>query len=557
MLRKIKWRRVFLFFFLGIVLLFLLLFLYLALVAIDYPPEVKDTSSLELNRQKLDSNCYVIGKNWIRKNQSGLWEMYVQGDAFERGVINGKLSKELIYEQESAFTDQIIKMVPSTFYRHFLKYFTAWFNRDLDNNITQEYKEEIFGVSKVASSEFDYIGSPYQRMMNYHAAHDIGHALQNLALVGCSSFATWNEKSEDSLLILGRNFDFYVGDRFAENKIVYFCNPTMGNKFMMVTWGGLIGVVSGMNMDGLSLTLNAAKSTIPSGSATPVSLLAREVLQYATNIEQAIEIIRKRKTFVSESFMIGSAKDNKAVIIEKTPDAFDVYEETDNSIVCTNHYQGKNLFHTKQNLIQMSQSASVYREERIRELLNRHPMNSPAITAAILRDQLGLKDKFIGYGNEKAVNQLICHHSIIFEPQRKLVWVSTTPWQLGEYVAYDLNKIFSMDGLKQNSEVSESELLIPADSFLLNQAYKDFLRFREMRARILENKDIDLDKFIQTNPEYYHTYVLAGDQAFRNKQYNLALGFYLTAMGKEIATKGEETYIKKQIQKCEAKKLES
>lgn len=554
-LRKPRWLRILLFVFLGIAGLFIVLAIYLALVAIDYPPKVKDTSSLDLQRTQLDTNCYVIGKNWIRKNKGGLWEMYVEGNAFERGVINGKLSKELIYEQEKAFTDQIIKMVPSNFYRHFLKYFVAWFNRDLDDNITDEYKEEIFGVSRVASSEFDYIGSSYQRMMNYHAAHDIGHALQNLALVGCSSFATWNQKSEDSLLIVGRNFDFYVGDRFAENKIVYFCNPTQGNKFMMVTWGGLVGVVSGMNMEGLSLTLNAAKSTIPSGSATPISLLAREVLQYATNIEQAIEIVKKRKTFVSESFLIASSNDRKAVIIEKTPSAFDVYEEKDNSIVCTNHYQGPDLFHQKENLIQMSQSASVYREERIRELMDRVPINTPEATAKILRDQLGLEDKFIGYGNEKAVNQLIAHHAVIFEPQKRMVWVSTSPWQLGEFLAYDLNKIFAMDGLENNHELNDTLFTIKADSFLYSPEYKKFLEFRRLKAEILDGKDVDISNLIRSNPGYYHTYVLAGDQEFRHKNWELAIGYYMTAATKEVATKSEEAYIIKRILKCERKKL--
>jgi hypothetical protein len=554
-LRKPNWRRILLFIGLGIAVLFLSLAIYLALVAIDYPPEISDQSSLELQRKKLDEDCYVLGNNWIRKNKQGLWEMYVEGDAFERGVINGKLAKELIYEQEKAFTDQIIQMVPSNFYRHFLKYFIAWFNRDLDENISEEYKQEIFGVSRVASPEFDFIGSSYQRMMNYHAAHDIGHALQNLALVGCSSFATWNERSEDSLLILGRNFDFYVGDRFAENKIVYFCKPTEGNSFMMLTWGGLIGVVSGMNMEGLSLTLNAARSKIPSGSATPVSLLAREILQYASNIEEAVEIARNRKTFVSESFMIGSAKDNKAVVIEKTPDSFDVFEEKDDFIVCTNHYQSAGLFHQKENLIQMTQSASVYREERIRELLSRIPQNSPALTAGILRDQLGLKDKFIGLGNEKSVNQLICHHSIIFEPQKKLVWVSTSPWQLGEFVAYDLNEIFSMHGLTENKEIIIDTLTIPADTFLQTKYYKDFLVFRELKAKMMEGQDVDLDELIWSNPEYYHTYVLAGDQAFRHKNYNLAIGYYMTALSKEVATKTEELHIRKQVLKCERKKL--
>ena len=121
-------------------------------------------------------------------------------------------------------------------------------------------------------------------------------------------------------MIIGRNFDFYVGDHFSENKIVAFEHPSEGHKFMSVTWGGFIGVVSGMNEKGLTVTINAAKSD-SHGSATPVSLVAREILQYAENIAEAEAIARKRKMFVSESFLVGSAEDGKAVIIEKTPDS--------------------------------------------------------------------------------------------------------------------------------------------------------------------------------------------------------------------------------------------
>jgi hypothetical protein len=128
--------------------------------------------------------------------------MYVEGEPFERGVINGKLSKELIQRQEDVFVGQIRKMIPSTFYLHFLKYFIGWFNRDLAKNVTEEYKEEIYGESLAAATEYDYIGTSYQRILNYHAAHDIGHALQSMALVGCTSFGTWGAASADSTMII-------------------------------------------------------------------------------------------------------------------------------------------------------------------------------------------------------------------------------------------------------------------------------------------------------------------------------------------------------------------
>src|SRR6201996_4435817 len=279
----------------GFVFLFIVLAVYLYCVAIDYPPKPKDLSSENLQRTEVSPGFYTLKDSWFRKSKSGLFELYVEGSPFERGVINGKLTKELVVKQEDYFTAQIKKMIPSDFYRSFLKYFVAWFNRDLSKNVTEEYKEEIYGISQSASDKYQYIGSNYQRILNYHAAHDIGHALQGMALVGCTSFGTWDARSEDGTMIIGRNFDFYVNDDFARDKIVAFYNPAQGNKFMTVTWGGFIGAVSGMNDKGLSVTINAAKSTIPKGAATPVSLVAREVLQYAGNIQEAIAIAKKRK----------------------------------------------------------------------------------------------------------------------------------------------------------------------------------------------------------------------------------------------------------------------
>ena len=164
-----------------ICLLFVLLAVYLVWVSNIQPPGIKDATAEQLQRTEQGGNLYTLNNNWFRKSNSGLYEMYVEGTPFERGVINGKLSKELVQSQEDYFAEQLNKMIPSSFYQHFLKYFIGWFNRNLPDNITAEYKEEIYGVSLSASDKYDYIGTNYQRILNYHAAHDIGHALQNMA----------------------------------------------------------------------------------------------------------------------------------------------------------------------------------------------------------------------------------------------------------------------------------------------------------------------------------------------------------------------------------------
>ena len=548
--RKKFWKRVL--YVLGVIVLLLIIaVIYMVQVSKVPDPAIKDMSSLKLQRIETSKGFYTLNDNWFRKSKSGLYELYVEGNPFERGVINGKLTRELVVRQEDHFTDQIKKMVPSAFTRQYLKYFIGWFNRNLDKNITEEYRDEIFGVSESASEKYQWLGTNYQRILNYHAAHDIGHALQTMAMVGCTSFGTWDERSADSTMIIGRNFDFYVGDKFAEDKIVAFFNPTQGHKFMTVTWGGFIGAVSGMNEEGLSVTINAAKSDYPLGSATPVSIVTREILQYAKNIREAIAIAKKRNMFVSESFLVASAADNKAVIIEKTPDDLDVYDPHKNFIVCTNHFQSNGLAGSKKNVEQMKESASPYRYERLMELLNVNGKNTVQKTINILRDRKGLHNADIGDGNEKAINQLIAHHSVVFEPQKRIVWVSTSPWQLGQYIAYDLKKVFALRGLKQDIEISDSGLTIAADSFLLTTEYRNFDNFRKFKQRITDGDKIDADSLVASNPQFYHAYVLAGDYLYKQKNYKKALRFYQSALTKVIATKKEEDHIKAQIKKIE------
>ena len=122
------------------------------------------------------------------------------------------------------------------------------------------------------------------RQLNYHAAHDIGHTMQQYMLVGCSSFGVWGDRSEGRSLLVGRNFDFYVGDDFANNKLLTFSAPDSGYRYARVGWAGMIGVLSGMNECGLTVTINAAIGEILTSAATPIPILSPEILHYASHI---------------------------------------------------------------------------------------------------------------------------------------------------------------------------------------------------------------------------------------------------------------------------------
>ena len=455
------------------------------------------------------------GSSSLRIDPDGLYEMRVCGGPFERGEAIGKLGEDLLYQQEKAFADKLFEMVPSSRYRAFLHYFITIFNRRMGASVPLEYRQEIKAMSASCTHEFDEFGSPYERQMQYHSAHDIGHVMQDYMLVGCTSFAVWGRESADSSLLMARNFDFYMGEEFAKNKLVLFEKPDSGYAYVSVTWPGMLGVVSGMNTQGLAVTINASKLEVPSSSATPISILVKSILQYASNIEEAETIAASFKTFVCESILVGSANDGRAVIIEKTPSAMGVYSpdggyassrmttassanmvsqlggavesvrqgvasssaadgsshgcgsgtgrladfSSGNSaasldeasvvtrVICTNHYQSDRFRDDPVNVENIRVSDSGYRYRRVQQLLDSLGSIDYLKAAAVLRDIRGVDGEDVGYCNDLSINQMLAMHSVIFKPAEKKIWVSTSPWQFGKFVCFDLDEVFGEEGL--------------------------------------------------------------------------------------------------------------
>ena len=513
----------------------------------DYPPVAWSDS------------VRTCGDAFLMLDADGLWEARVGGPAIERGAVLGMLSKDLLENQERVFVDQIRRMIPSERQVRFLHKLVAIFNRNIGRYIPREYQEEIYAMSLSCSHGFDAYGTPYGRQLNYHAAHDIGHTMQEYMLVGCSSFAVWGEESEDGGLLVGRNFDFYVGDEFAENKVVLFVEPEEGYRYASVTWPGMTGVVSGMNECGLTVTINAAKGALPTSSAMPISLLARHILQHAATIDEAFALAGSCRTFVSESLLIGSARDGRAAVIEKTPSETHLFAPDGTRVVCTNHYQSDAFAEDRYNVENMAQSDSRYRHERLSELIGEQVPLNVMKSAAVLRDRHGKGGADIGLCNEKSINQFIAHHSVIFQPERRRMWVSTAPWQCGAYLCFDLDEAFGARATERRT-VSLPQERIPADTSALRQDIPGVLAYRSMTAELQkavdgkqEVADDLLDRYVAGNPGHYHVYALAGDYRQMLGDTEAALAYWKTALEKEIPYQSERNKIEKKIKRYDKK----
>ena len=233
---------------------------------------------------------------------------------------------------------------------------------------------------------------------------------------------------------------------------------------------------------------------------------------------------------------------------------------SNNQLLCSNHFQSNALKDDKRNLFQIENSHSQYRYEKLEEDLNINPKINPEIAAKILRDRSGINGEKIGFGNEKALNQLLAHHGIIFRPAQRLVWVSANPYQMDEMVCYDLNEVFGNENGNGKTSLSKSELNIAADPFLQTEEYQNYELFRiedRKMDEFLKNKSGMTEAFAKNyqslNADFWVVYYKAAQYFYENENYKDAKTNFEIALTKEITTLPARKEIEKKLRKINRK----
>ena len=102
--------------------------------------------------------------------------------------------------------------------------------------------------------------------------------------------------------------------------------------------------------------------------------------------------------------------------------------------------------------------------------------------------------------------------------------MSSNPYQLGEFVAYDLDDVFNGNFTK-NTRFENEELTICSDSFLESQEFIDYeiyrIKDREIDELLVNKNSIMhteiLEKYISLNPNIWSVYFKVGKYYYQKK----------------------------------------
>ena len=314
----------------------------------------------------------------------------------------------------------------------------------------------------------------YQRFVYLNALYDMALSFEHSPLIGCTTFTFGGDALDGGGGILARAFDFEVDEVFDDHKAVFLVREDGQIPFASVAWPGLVGVVSGMNADGVAIVVHGARAGQPQAEGEPVVHALRRVLSTAHDTEEALRALAAQPAMVSH-IVILTDRSGRAAAVERVPGKPNFVRFLASKATTTNHFEGPGAADPK-NLNVRAKTSTLPRRARGDELLARLPEHLAAPEAvvdavALLRDRKAASDQNLALGDRSAINALIATHGVVMDTLRRVLWVSESPHLLGRFVAFDLNRAFAADYDPEHAPELQS---IPEDALLTSGEYARF-----------------------------------------------------------------------------------
>ena len=426
-----------------------------------------------------DDDRTEVGKSFL-EHRRGIWVMGHQGSAAEIGAAHAILGQNLNMLAEDELFAELARWIPLPPLQILMSKITQWQYRRVLPRLPDWFTHELWAYAEHYEDPYAYAVPTYQRLLYYHLLHDITQEIPgDSPLLACTAWATGAPLTADGHLLLGRNFDFEVFDIFDREKVVHIYARDGAIPFASVAWMGLAGVVTGLNAEGLWISVNAARSEGRNRQGLPVIVLTRQILEQAHTIKEAQQIIAQHPTLVSDTYLLGDGKSGEAMIVERgvVTEKFGIIPMDERGWIATaNHMRTSPFEDDKRDQTIREGTSSLARQARAEQYLSRLESGAVGVEdlVRLARDRTNLEGEQYPPGHRNAIDAMIATHSVVADASTRTIWVSVAPHTLGGYVRIDLLDELDAMGIDTQqwrasaAETRDSPVDIAPDTFLTN-----------------------------------------------------------------------------------------
>jgi len=158
------------------------------------------------------------------------------------------------------------------------------------------------------------------------------HAIPLVASYSCSGVAAWGKATKDGHLLQIRNLDYYMGSGLQDHPLLVVYLPDQGIAHIEATFAGAVGCQTGMNAEGIALTLIGDSPNRESPfdvKGEHFFSIFRAILFDAHNLDQALAILKKSQRIKKYHYVIGDGKIPAAVKIRAHAPELRIWKDDD------------------------------------------------------------------------------------------------------------------------------------------------------------------------------------------------------------------------------------
>jgi hypothetical protein len=325
-----------------------------------------------------------------------------------------------------------------------------WRWRFIDDGMTESDQRLVAGMTRGAAASGVEIS--FDDMLRAQAVLDVGVPAPRSGEVGRHSIAhsltvLAQQAQSPARVWVGRTFSLSGLDDGGDSAIpVVRITQVAGRiSYASVGWPGQLGVVTGVNAQGIAVFVDPArtKDVRPTRTARPMTMLARTVLERAKTLDEAIKLVEETPTLGSALLVIVDGASGKWVVMERTPGKA-IIERSPKQPAFGDVLTTNALASDPENDRARRVLPTLARVERAARLV-KNPLADVAALAAVLRDQRGVDDAPRPAGHRGVIDDGRARHVVILDPASLDLWVSD-PSANGRMRAFDLRHELRRDG---------------------------------------------------------------------------------------------------------------
>ncbi|GEM_PF-382155 len=255
-------------------------------------------------------------KPGVRITKNGLPVLYLRGTPYEMGYEHGRLmSKEMRTEKKKIYRYLHKKLLVPGFSHLVIRVILGRSWGKMEPYISYDEFMEMRGLADGSGLSLGEV----KRL----------HSIPDLIEFHCANGAYFGPATQGGRLIHIRNLDWVRGLGVHRLAALIFHEPDEGIPYVNIGYYGFIGILSGMNREGISVGQIGADSIDETLRGAPMPFLLKRVLLRAHNLEEAAEIIVKADRTSAFNYVFADTKKNRALAIETTARHAEVFYDND------------------------------------------------------------------------------------------------------------------------------------------------------------------------------------------------------------------------------------